>query len=368
MNNYKLLVCTSEYPPHHSSGIGNVAYNVVECLRKMNVDCTICSPNKDIKLGNSHLITKFGFIGLASYWLQVNKFLKNKSKEYDLVWLHNPLFIRRKSFQKSIITIHTTYYGKMILHMKPKLYNIIGFFIERFSLKQINDKTRFTAVSTQVFSELENIGIQKTKITYIPNGVNTKYFTSLKNKKRIKTKLKIPENNRILLSFGRLSEQKQPIKLLELFSIIENEVKDVTLVIAGRGELLEDCKEYAKQKQIRNVKFLGYVNEKNKLLLFSSSDYYILVSKYEGQPLTLLEAMSSGLPCIVSNIPNLRIVEDAACGLIVDINNIPKTSREIIEYLKKNHLTHSKNARKYTTKNLDWKIISEKYLDEFNKI
>jgi glycosyltransferase involved in cell wall biosynthesis len=140
------------------------------------------------------------------------------------------------------------------------------------------------------------------------------------------------------------------------------------LVIAGKGELLEKCIEYAKQKQIRNIKFLGYVSEKDKLLLFSSSDYYILVSNYEGQPLTLLEAMSSGLACIVSDIPNLKNVEDAECGLIIDTNNISKTSKELIEYLRKNHSDHSKNARKYAIKNLDWKIITEKYLDEFNKI
>lgn len=56
----KLLVCTSEYPPDYSSGIGNVAFKVIEQFKKKGVECTVCSPNADIKLGSSKMITKSG--------------------------------------------------------------------------------------------------------------------------------------------------------------------------------------------------------------------------------------------------------------------------------------------------------------------
>ena len=38
----KLLVCTPEYPPDYSAGIGNVVYNVVEHLKKIGVECAVC--------------------------------------------------------------------------------------------------------------------------------------------------------------------------------------------------------------------------------------------------------------------------------------------------------------------------------------
>ncbi|MDP3012641.1 MAG: hypothetical protein Q8M92_00270, partial [Candidatus Subteraquimicrobiales bacterium] len=60
----KLLICASEYPLDYSAGVGNVAYNVVEQLKKKGIDCIVCSPNGDIKLGNSRMIERFGIIGL----------------------------------------------------------------------------------------------------------------------------------------------------------------------------------------------------------------------------------------------------------------------------------------------------------------
>ncbi len=101
--------------------------------------------------------------------------------------------------------------------------------------------------------------------------------------------------------------------------------------------------------------------------LLSASDYYILISKYEGQPLTLLEAMASGLKCIVSDIPNLQmIIDDADCGISLDIQgeSVPK---QIIEYLESDNMQDGKNARSYAVENFDWEIIADKYLDEFKK-
>ena len=367
----KLLICTSEYPPDYSAGIGNVAYNVVEQLKKVGTECTVCSPNGDIKLGSSRMIAKFGRLGLLYYWHQVSKYFKKRAELYDLAWLHNPLFLKNSPFKNSLVTMHITAHGQIIqrlysLHIH--IYMKVSSLIERYCLSKINEKTRFTGVSQQVCKELEEIGIAKQRITYIPNGVDTKLFKPSDNKKALRKKFKIPEEDLIILSFGRLTEAKQPLKLIEVFSEIEKEMEDVTLVIAGEGELLDKTKEFVRQKKLKNVIFLGYVDEEDKPDLYASSDYYIMTSKYEGQPLTLLEAMASGLPCIVSDIPNLRIVEDAKCGIIVDFNDEEKATQEIISYLEGNNLEYSKNAREYAIKNLDWRIIAVRYLEEFKRL
>ncbi|MDW7726659.1 MAG: glycosyltransferase family 4 protein [Candidatus Methanoperedens sp.] len=366
----KILVCVSEYPPINSSGIGNVANEVVKELRIMGRDCTVCSPTgPDIKLGSSSMIKKFGIIGLLYYWYQLSRYFKKNNNDFDVVWLHNPLFLINNPFKKSLITIHSTYYGKMIKKLNPIVYYNISSKIERYCLNKINKIINFTGVSSQVCKELEYIGIAEKRIIYLPNGADTKRFHHITDKNNLRKIFGIPEDDIIILSLGRLTEVKKPKKLIEVFPLIEKEIKDVTLVIAGNGELLDVIKELIKQKKLEKVKLLGYVdNEKTAPNLYACSDYYIMTSEYEGQPLTLLEAMASGLPCIVSDIPNLKIVEDANCGIVVDFSDEEKAAQKILNYIKEDNSIHARNARKYAEDNLDWSIIAGKYLKEFETI
>jgi 1,2-diacylglycerol 3-alpha-glucosyltransferase len=157
--------------------------------------------------------------------------------------------------------------------------------------------------------------------------------------------------------------------MIEVFSHLEKKLGDVTLCIAGNGELLEEVKDLAEKKGLRKVLFLGHVDYDRDLPdLYACSDYYIMTSKYEGTPLTLLEAMASGLPCIVSGIPSLGFVKNADCGIIVDFTDLSVALAEILGYLKLDCHSHGVNARKFAVNSLDWEIITKSYLRIFQEI
>jgi glycosyltransferase involved in cell wall biosynthesis len=365
----KLLVCTTEYFPY-GAGIANVVYNIVEQLKGMGIECTVCSPTgPDIRLGSRALIQKTGIAGLLNYWQQVSRYFKDN--DYDVVWLQNPFILTRNPFKRCLVTMHSTYYGSSthgVGNLSFNLYKSFVAHIERHCLTRMSPNTLFTGVGQPVCEELEKIGISRNRITYIPNGVNTKQFSPSQNKEQMRNKFGIPVEDIVLLSVGRLIHAKQPYTMIEVFSHLDKELDDVTLCIAGKGELFEATRDLAEKKGLKNVIFLGHVEYRDLPDLYACADYYIMTSKYEGLPLTLLEAMASELPCIVSDIPNLEIVKNADCGIIVDFTDIPEALADIVGYLKVDHHDHGVNARNFATSSLDWEIIAGDYLQALNDV
>lgn len=364
----QILVLATEYPPH-ASGIGNVASSLVPLLERRGHHCTVCSPSgRDIRLGSHDLIKRTGVLGLLQFWLQVSRRFKDDT--HDVVWIHQPLFLRKVPFRNVVYTIHTTYageYANRVGSPAVRAYKKVASLVECSCLRKLGNQSPLTVIDPTVHRELETIGLQSRQIHQIPNGVDTTIYRPNQHNGDTRAHFGLPEENRVILSLGRLTPQKQPEVLVDLYSRIEKRSEGVTLAIAGTGELLERVKARVRSRGLESVKFLGYVPEVDKPNLYSCSDYYIMTSQYEGQPLSLLEAMASGLPCIVSNIPNLRMVRDARCGITISTEDIDRSSEAIISYLKTDPHQDSIRARDYVLQHYDWQLLAERYLKFFEQ-
>lgn len=182
---------------------------------------------------------------------------------------------------------------------------------------------------------------------FIPNGVN-----KLK-KKEIKEISKWGlEKDGYILFLGRIVPEKGEHYLIEAWEKINTNKK---LVIAGG---ISDTAEYVKKlKDLANgndgIIFTGFVQGRTLEELYSNAFIYCIPSDLEGMPISLLEAMSYGNCCVVSNIPECtEVVEDRA---IVFEKSCVEDLQEKLEWL----LSHEEVVKKYKTEASDF--ICKKY-------
>lgn len=142
----------------------------------------------------------------------------------------------------------------------------------------------------------------KKPFTVIRNAVDpSKFIYNEKARKKLRKELCVDDC--FVVGFvGRLSKQKNPFRLLEIFAEVVK-LKRSKLVLVGDGEYRQELEKYAKELKIsEEVMFLGRRDDVGELM--SCFDCFFLPSLYEGLPLVTVEAQSSGLPCILStNVP-----------------------------------------------------------------
>lgn len=127
------------------------------------------------------------------------------------------------------------------------------------------------------------------------------------------------EDDRGIVKFimvARFDAQKNQKKLIEAFSKVRNE--NWELEFLGDGENINECKFLVNNKGLSNkVIFSGFVTDVDTKLKFC--DVFVLISNWEGLPLTIIEAMSNQMPVIASNVGGVpELIEQDKSGFIVD--------------------------------------------------
>jgi glycosyltransferase involved in cell wall biosynthesis len=108
-----------------------------------------------------------------------------------------------------------------------------------------------------------------------------------------------------LFSISRLVPRKNIHILIAAVHQLVREGAEISLTIAGTGPEKERIERLARQSD-GSVRFVGFIDEAQKRTLLSESDAFVQLSTREGLSIAALEALASGVPCVVSNIPGVR--------------------------------------------------------------
>lgn len=201
------------------------------------------------------------------------------------------------------------------------------------------------------------------KTMIIPNGVNR---PEIRDVQLIREKFGIDKKEYILF-LGRLVPEKGLRYLIEAFKGVKTDKK---LVIAGGSSdtdaFIRELKELAKSDE--RIIFTGFVQGRILEELYSNAYVYCLPSELEGMPLSLLEAMSYGNCCLVSDIDECaEVVEDKAVTFRKnDVTNL----KEKLQMLCNDDMLvqqYKNEAADFICKKYDWDVVVDKTLALYTK-
>lgn len=233
---------------------------------------------------------------------------------------------------------------------------------------------KIVAISPAVQEYLHNTAkIPKHKIKMIYNGVTSPIFLPHEEKLMLKKKLNINNEDYVIGSVGRMENNVKGFgELIKLFYKINQKIPSTKLLIIGGGKLLNEYKNQAKALNLSNkIIFLGYVSQVNPY--YEIMDSYITLPKSEGFGLSIVEAMSHGIPVLAKNVGGIHnIIDHNINGFFIDIKKTENII-SIINNLKNNIKTNNiirHNAKEkhlqFFSQNIYLLNIEKLYLSFFN--
>ena len=264
--------------------------------------------------------------------------------------------------------IHTTHCPWTDYKFRPKILRPFVFLnnliMNRISFSLID---KIIAITPWELETLEKFADKK-KVVVIPNGVDGIYYKKIK-KNNFKKDNGIKED-KLVLFFGRLNPTKGPEKLALAALEISKKRKDIAFVWVGPDEgKLEEVKSLIKGK--KNMLYLEPIRDKKKVAeMYQAANVFVLPSYREGLPLTLFEAMASGLPIVASPVNGVPYeMKENKNGFFSDYGDIESLEKNILKLLDNKELTEkiSKNNFKRSAA-YNWDRIYISYMKEYKRL
>ena len=243
-------------------------------------------------------------------WLKNIKDLKKifRENEFDIIHCH----MNSLSYIAPIL-ISLKYNKKVIVHSHNGACSswIVSKILHKFNFYRLpKKKVKLLAVSDLAGDWMFG---QSSSYSVINNGLDLlKYEFSEEARIRKRKELNISAEKKVILHTGAFRKQKNHTFLIDIFKEITLVDNDAILLLIGEGELKREIEKKVRSLNIQEkVMFLGIQHKVEEFL--SASDYFLFPSLFEGFPIALVEAQTSGLTCLISDSITKEIVVEELC-------------------------------------------------------
>ena len=193
---------------------------------------------------------------------------------------------------------------------------------------------------------------------------------SPKTKEQLRSEWGIPPDAFVISMVGSLKEMKNPdtaLDCLSSFSQEEHAAVHPFLLYAGDGPMLPALQAMADSTGLsRQVSFLGRIPQDRVSEVMTCTDCFLIASDFEGTSLSLMEAMSNGLPILASDVPGLRdMITDGQNGLLFERRDAASLKQCILRFFKHPELrvTTGNNALADFVRDYRFETVLNRYLE-----
>ena len=340
----KVLITTDAFSPM-INGVVTSTMNLYEELTNLGHDVRILALANDHhsrRVGNVYYIHSFG----VSFYPNARATVVYRNRYIDEIMEWQPdiihtqtefctFFIAKRIARKLNIpmvhTYHTMYEHYTNYFIKSEVVGHKA--VVLFSKEIIKNVEAVIAPTIKTKNTLEQYGIH-THIEVIPTGLKLDRFQekmSSEERSRRRKELGISDEDKVLITVGRLGSEKNIDEILANMVEVLKEHKDIKMLIVGDGPHREALQEETERLQIAdNVIFTGMVPIEDVHNYYKLGDIFVSASISETQGLTYIEALISGLPLLCRQ-------DDCLNGVLIEGENgfAYNTKEECLAYLKK---------------------------------
>lgn len=350
----------------------------------MSVDLITTNANGDRKLGvpvnqwidaEGYRIQYFDCIHRYDSILSVSlcRWLTRHAASYDVIHTHSmfspTVSIARWICQKREVPYVITPHGMLepwALAYKASKKRI---YYQTFEAPALKAAGAIHVLNLKEANSIDSLGFHQTET--IPNGIHRMEFESLASQDNFFHQFPETKGKKIILFLGRIDPKKGLDILAPAFAKIHQRFPDTHLVIAGPDSIgfLPTARSYFEQAGCLNaLTFTGMIAGKLKYSALSAASVYVSPSYSEGFSMSVLEAMATGLPCVITEKCNFPEAATAKAAYVVEVN-ADAVSQALHQAIQQSQQSEAmgKRARKLILDHYTWRSAAEKLIQLYQR-
>lgn len=255
------------------------------------------------------------------------------------------------------------YIGVIESHSTSRIKKIIIDVLFRRNMK-VYKKCSCLVKTPSVEEQLNKIGIKNTEVA--PVGLDLSLLKEgYENVPSVALKRKYgySDDDKVLLFIGRLIEEKQPIRMIEILSEIRKKDNRYKLLMVGKGELKQAVEKKISELSLADdVQMIEQIPNSDIWELYRFADAFVNLNQQEIFGMAILEAMYYGCKVVAWNAPGPKlIVANKDCGFLAESN------QEIIEEIIADNCRSIEKAKRHVMENYTWDSTARKIVKRLRK-